>query len=657
LQPLSAAAQLPGALALALGLPAPDEGNAIASLARALGNEPLLVVFDCAEHLAPLLAGSLAALLQAAPRLQLLVTSQAPLGVAGELVYRLQALAVPESGSEPGAAAGHAAVELFAQHAAACSQGFELTAANAAQVAEICRRLDGNPLALELAAARLPALGAAALLERLDDRFRLLKQAGHAGDPRHGTLLAAFDWSYGLLSAPEQRVFNRLGAFAGSFALPVAARAVADQAIDAAEAVDLIGRLVDRSLLMALPTDPPRYQLAETAHHYALGRLRESGEEHSAMHGMAESLLVRLDLAWQEYWSLDEAIWLDRYRPELDNLRAASDWAAVHDGVLAVALYGSSWPLLVETDLQEAGRARFDAVVAKLCEGLPPARVGRFWEAVASFESTRQWDRARYAAELAADLHGRSGDLRSRYYSLLLLAWNARGDDAAACAAWQAAHALEDPAWPARLLAFGDLTESVLASDRGELAEARFACTRAVRHALATSERQALAATVCLVELDIASGDLPAALQLVRPLAQGLRVTGRRETRFDLLALGLCALLLAGEHEEARAYAAELHDLALRLDRSRLHEVLDAMACLACGSGRHEAAARVVAVADRSLAAHGALRRRPVAQRMRATVSERLDAELGAGWLARAGIDSARLDEPAACALALGLAG
>jgi hypothetical protein len=375
------------------------------------------------------------------------------------------------------------------------------------------------------------------------------------------------------------------------------------------------------------------------------------------MRGMAESMRLRLDIIWQEYWSLDEAIWLDRYLPELDNLRAASDWAEAHDGELAVALYGSAWPLLVETDLHEEGRARFAGVVAKLCEGLPPARVGRFWEAVASLESTRQWDRARYAAELAADLHQRSGDLRSRYYALLLLAWNARGDDVAAEAAWQAAHALEEPSWPARLLAFGDLTESVLASDRGALAEARAACARAVRHALATSERQALAATVCMVELDIASGDLPAALQLVRPLAQGLRMAGRRETRFDLLALGLCALLLSGEHEEARAYAAELHELAQRLDRSRLHEVLDAMACLACASGRNEEAARIVVVADRALAAHGLARRRPAATRMRATVAAKLDAVLGAAWLQRAGAARERLDEPGACALALGLAG
>jgi predicted ATPase/DNA-binding winged helix-turn-helix (wHTH) protein len=654
LQPLATLQQVPGALALALGLPPPDAANPFDSLAQALGQQPLFAVFDGVEHLGATLAAPLAALLQASGALRILLTSQAPLGVAGEQVYRLQALAVPPAGAEAGEVAGHSAVQLFAQRAAAAAQGFELNSANTAQVAAICRRLDGNPLALELAAARLPALGAAALLERLDDRFRLLRQAGQGGDARHGALHAAFDWSYSLLAPAEQRVFNRLAAFAGSFALPVAARAVADDSIDAAEAVDLIGRLVDRSLLMALPTEPPRYQLAETARYYALERLRESGQEPLAQRRMAESLLVRLDVIWQEYWSLDEAIWLSRYLPELDNLRAASTWAAAHDGDLAVALYGSAWPLLVETDLHEEGRARFAQVAPHLHEGLAPARLGRFWEAVASLESTRQWDRARYAAELAAGFHGRGGDARARCYALLLLAWNARDDDAAAEAAWAAARALEDPAWPARLLAFGDLTECVLASTAGRLAEARAACARAVRHALATSERQALAATVCLVELDIASGEIFAALQLVRPLAQGLKTSGRRETRFELLSLGLCALLLAGEHEEARAYAAELHELAQRLDQGRLHEVLDAMACLACSGGRHEAAARIVVAADRAMAAHGLTRRRPAAERMRATVAHKLDEVLGPKWLATAAAARGQLDEAGACALALG---
>jgi len=132
-----------------------------------------------------------------------------------------------------------------------------------------------------------------------------------------------------------------------------------DEAIDTAEAIDLIGRLVDRSLVTALPVDPPRYALFETARYFAVGRLTVVGELESAQERMAATMLDLLDSAYQEYWSLDEAIWLHRYEPELDNVRAAIDWAGAHDRTLGVALYGSAWPLFVETDLCAEGRNRF----------------------------------------------------------------------------------------------------------------------------------------------------------------------------------------------------------------------------------------------------------------------------------------------------------
>src|SRR6185437_5771568 len=190
------------------------------------------------------------------------------------------------------------------------------TAQNTPLVAEICRRLDGIPLALELAAARVPALGVATLLERLDDRFRLLRLSGRSIDPRHGALHAALDWSYELLTRSEQQVLNRLGTFAGSFSLKAAAACVADPSIHSSEAIDLIGRLVDRSLVTALAVEPPRYILLESAREYALAKLAASGELEAARERMAATMLEVLDLAYQEYWSLDEAIWFHRYGPE-----------------------------------------------------------------------------------------------------------------------------------------------------------------------------------------------------------------------------------------------------------------------------------------------------------------------------------------------------
>ena len=650
---LEDAGHVPSAIALALGLTLPDGRDGFTALTRLLEEVSVLLVLDGAEHLADALAPDLAALIARTRAVRLLLTSQAPLGIAGESVYRLAALAVPDPETPADEAANYAAVALFAARATAADRRFALDAANAAQVGAICRRLDGNPLALELAAARVPALGVAGLLEHLDDRFRLLKLGGVGAEARHGTLRAAFEWSYSLLNPAEQRVFDRLGAFAGSFSLDTAARAVADAHTDAADAIDLVGRLVDRSLVTALPGDPPRYALLETARLYALGRLKDAGELDAARRDMASATLHLLDSAYGEYWSLDEAIWLERYGAELANVRAALDWASANDKALAVALYGSTWPLYAETELYAEARARYEQVVRLLSDQLPRARLGRFWEAVATFDSTRQCDRARYAAELAATMHGASGDVRGRYYALMLLALNWRGDESAARAAYASGQALEDPTWPTRLLAQGALTDGALLLNAAQYPEARASYGRAVRLALTVSERQALAATVHIVELDVSAGDTTAALQLGRPLAASLRHSTHRATRFDLLAVVFGALVLAGERDEARAIGGELYDLAMRLDASRLYAVLDAMALLACGEGRAEAAARILCAADLARAAHGESGRRPAEEKMRVTVAAELDARLGGDWRALA--LGCPPDEAGACALALRL--
>jgi predicted ATPase/DNA-binding winged helix-turn-helix (wHTH) protein len=647
--------RVPTAIALALGISLPDGLEEFAALHQAIQNAPLLLILDSAEHLSDSLVTPLAELVLQTQGVRVLVTSQAPLGIAGELVYRLGALPVPHANLSPADAQEYAAIEFFAQRAAAADRRFELSAANTPLVAAICRRLDGIPLALELAAARTPALGLAAVLARLDDRFRLLKGTGRPADLRHGTLHAAFDWSYGLLSPDEQRVFNRLGTFAGSFSLMAAAACVAQGSIDTSEAMDLIGRLVDRSLVTALAVDPPRYTLLETARYYALGRLTATDELATARGRMAATVLHLLDVAYQEYWSLDEEIWLHRYEHELENVRAAMEWATLNDSELAVALFGSAWPLLVETDLHTEARTRYSQVLSLLSDALPKGRIGRFWEAIATYDSARQCDRARYAAELAAAMHAATGDTRSHYYALMQLAGNWRVDSDAARSTFDTARDLEEPAWPARLLAFGALTAGGLLMSAGRFVEARAAYQRAVKFALTMSERQALIASVNIVELDIACDDIASALQLGRPLALSLKHLGRRETLFELLGHMFSALLIAGEIQEARATGKELYDLALRLDASKLYMVLDAMAFLACKEHNYEAAARIVGCSDSAHEAHGQVRRRAVEERIRTAVTTILEERPNQFCIEGAKDRHDALDEATACALALGL--
>ncbi len=586
--------------------------------------------------------------------LRLLITSQAPLGLMGETVYRLAPLTVPLEDAPPVEAARCAAVELFVQRVAAADRQFVLSPGSTPLVAQICRRLDGIPLALELAAARAPALGLKALIERLDDRFRLLRAPGRMPDPRHGALQTAFEWSHELLSPAERTVFDRLGAFAGSFTLESAARCVADDALDTSEAIDLVGRLVDRSLVTALAVEPARYTLLETARHYARAQLTAREELVPTQLRMAASMLELLDFAYEEYWSLDEEIWLHRYLPELANVRAALDVTAHRAPALSVALFGSAWPLLVEADLYHEGRERYDEVLGDLSDSLPGARIGRFWEAISTYEVERRCDRAHYAAELAGRRFAQLNESRPQYYALMQLARCSGVETPSARAAVEAARSLAQPSWPARLLAHGALSEGILLTDAGELDGARAAYRRAVQLALTMSERQALIATVAMVELDIAAGDADSALQLARPLAVSLPHLGRLDTRLDLLLLMFSALLLKGEVQEARAVGRELHELAGRLDASRLEGALHAMALLAALEGMAELGTSIALLADTADRNRGQVRRRPVERRLRAALPACLD-EPGRTRLAAGGEVRPALSTAEACRRALQL--
>ena len=647
------ASQVPSSIALALGLALADGSDAFTALSEALSEARILLVLDGVEHLAAELVNPLVTFLTVTAGVRVLLTSQAPLGAPGEAVFRLESLGLPRADAAPSEVAASAAVEVFVQRAAAADRSFVLGEQNVAAIAAICRQLDGNPLALELAAARLPALGASALLARLDDRFRLLRRGGHSPGSRHDALHSAFDWSYHLLAQAEQVVFNRLGAFAGSFTLDAAARAVEDVAIDRVDAADLIGRLVDRSLVGAMPGEPQRYSLSETARHYAIERLVATGERDAAAGRMAVTVLELLDHAYEAYWVLDETLWLRRFGAEIDNVRMALDWAIEHDRQLAVALYGSAWPLFVEADLFAEARVRFESTVRLIDAGVARPRLARFWEAVATYDSLRQCDRARYAAELAAAAYGDTGNDRARYYALMLLARNWRGDEMAAREVFGEARRLEDALWPTRLLLHGALTEGALLLSAGQLVDARLAYRHALRLALAVSERQALAATVHIVELDVACDDIAAALQLGRPMALSIRQPGQRAVRFELLAVVFKALLLGGERAQARAIGLEVQDLGQRQDKGRLYTVLDAMAFLACEEGRYAAAVRIVRAADVVYQSDAKSGRGPIDERLRVKVAAILEREIGSGWSATC--QGRPADEFEACALALAI--
>ena len=297
------------------------------TLAAAVGDRSLLVVLDNAEHVLGAAAKLADALMRACPRVCLLVTSREPLGIGGEHVFRVRPLPVPPAGlAAPGRLAGFESVQLFAERAVMYRHGFVLDEASAAAVAAVCVRLDGIPLALELAAARLGALSVPEISARLDQRFRLLTGGSRTALPRHQTLRALIDWSYDLLTPEEQVVLGRLSVFAGGWTLAAAEAVTAAGDGGQWQVLDHLAALVDKSLVLAEEIQgSTRYRLLETVRHYAAERLaRRAGpelDETRAAH--RDHYLALVETADTHLRGPDEAAWLDRLEADFDNIRAA----------------------------------------------------------------------------------------------------------------------------------------------------------------------------------------------------------------------------------------------------------------------------------------------------------------------------------------------
>jgi predicted ATPase len=327
-----------------------------------LAPRAVLVVLDNCEHVLAASAAVVATLLRAAPRVTVLATSREQLRVSGEIVFRVPSLAIPDPDEHlaPAALMRYEAVRLFVDRAAAAAPGFVLDEENADDVARICLRLDGLPLALELAAGRLGALGPASIAERLDDRFSLLRAGAGSAPTRQQTLAATLQWSHDLLEPEERVLLRRLAVFAGGFLLPAAESVCAGDGLEARRIADVLARLVEKSLVSAGDGQRERrYRLLETVRAYARARLDEAGE--------APAFTLRharwaLELAETER----DATSLD---PEAANLRGALDTLLVRDPhgalELCVAL-GPFW--LRRIELAEAGRyfaSAFDAAAER----------------------------------------------------------------------------------------------------------------------------------------------------------------------------------------------------------------------------------------------------------------------------------------------------
>ncbi|MFC0114024.1 ATP-binding protein [Kibdelosporangium aridum] len=531
-----------------------------------LRNKRLLLVLDNCEHLVDRCAGLATDLLTAAPGLRILATSRHALRALGEHIFPVPSLPLPNlERMSPGKLIGNEAIRLFAERATLVQPSFEVTADNRATLARICRRLDGLPLAIELAAARLRALSPEQILARLDDRFRLLRAGWRAGPARHETLRAVVDWSYGLCSSAEQALWVRVSVFAGGFDLDAAETICTGDGIDRDQVLDLVAGLVDKSILIREDQDhglPARYRLLDTLRHYGRDALRAAG---------AEAVLCRrhrdyyLDLAER-----GEAGWFGptqrevaaRIRGEHTNLQAALELCLSTPGEsqtglrMAAALFfywfccgfvaeGRHWLDRALAQDAEPSRARATALWINanlaLCQGDFPT-------GAAMVNQCRDWAR-------------QQGDDTMLAYALYLQGCIIQGSAATASLDLSRAQALLEEAL-ALFESSGELNTIVViarvalaaaAIFQGDLVHAVALCRQSLAISETHGEHWARAYTLYFLALaEWTGGDVPQATTHARESLQ-IKYTFFRELLGSVLAVELLAWIAGTACESERA--------------------------------------------------------------------------------------------------------
>jgi predicted ATPase/class 3 adenylate cyclase len=349
LGPVSDANAVPALLAATLSLQTRAGRSALDTVLDGLRHQHALLVLDNCEHVIGSAARLVDAIVRGCKDVRILATSREGLGIAGERLMLVPSLEIPDDIAPASTGASGAAVELFVDRATSARRGFALTEENLSAIVQLCRRLDGIPLAIELAAARTRMMTAAEIADRLDERFRLLTGGSRTAVERHQTLRAAVDWSYDLLEPGQRSLLNHLGVFAGGFTV-AGAEAIADD--DATGLVlEHLGQLIDKSLVIAEDDEhgESRYRLLETIRQYAVAHLDEEGITDSVRRRHAAWLTRFVVDATARSHGPEEATWTRRLRRELENLRAAITWATGADETdLAMELLGrlelAQWP-------------------------------------------------------------------------------------------------------------------------------------------------------------------------------------------------------------------------------------------------------------------------------------------------------------------------
>ena len=658
LAPISDPRLVAGAVASTLEIPLSPDQPPQKALAARLRTQELLLLIDNCEHVVEAAARVIESILSNAPKVRVLATSQEPLGLAGEHVMRLSSLAVPRARHLAAADALHSgAVRLFVERARAADANFVLDDRNASTVAAVCRRLDGIPLAIEMAAARVPLLGVDLLARKLDERFRILASGRRTALPRQQTLRSTLDWSHSLLPEHERVVFRRASIFAGGFALEAAPAVLQDEEIDDFAVIDALGRLVARSLVVADSSETgTRYRLFETTRAYASERLRESGEAGAVARKHARFYHDLFERAYAESWTLSDTAWRNAYAAERDNVRAALEWALGSDGdaACAVALAGASSALWTYLALAAEERAWLERALP--LAGVVPAQLAaRLWHRLGMtyVEAVPKRGLAAFETALAFPRDAVDPVTRASLYRSYAIALVLTGKTDEASAALAEAVTLAEHSGMPRLISEIITTRASIRLPAGDMPGARSDQETALAlFRSAGADRSALNTLSNLADADWAMGNLAEAIAGFREAAARLRQAPI--VHDDLLAVTLGNLVGAlteqGNLEEARSVAREALPLLREDETAWLW--FDHFALLAAECDRIEDAARLAGYAEAALVAHERVRQ-PNEMRARASLDAMFRDRLPADKLERLLAEGALLSQEDACRLAL----
>ena len=636
-------ALVPNAVAQALGIKLSGQGAVLEELIGGVAKQSLLLVLDNCEHLLDAVSALVHASLLGAPNLKVLATSQEPLRLADEQQFRVVPLAIPSSTAMAGVRE-FGAIALFEARARAVDPHFSLHDESLGVVIDICSRLDGLPLAIELAAVRVPKLGLHAVRDKLDERFKLLTGGSRAALRRHQTLRAALEWSHNLLNPEEQVVFRRLGVFAGGFTMEMSQPVAGDAQLDEWAVIDHLSALVDKSLVVAESGDPPRYRLLESARAYALEQLAAAGESTATLkrHAMAVSnFLGTVDDAF-----LDGELRSDQHTalvwPELDNVRAAHAWATGDAGDEQVAITLAARASAVE-DFGLDGGQWLLAHQQQVEDGIGAVLAARYWLAIAGPAMFNHFPRPvqAEAAGRAARLYQSLGQTRRVYFCLLLVARHEieLNNDEAASEAIEHARRLVRPEWPARLRVRLVRLDSYTARRAGRLSEALQLFREVVRVCVQAGDwGPEIGARNVLADLLWEIGPIEEAAREVCGLAEQLRARPASFTDTALVFSNVVGILSEMDRVEEASRAARE---SLPFMRRAKQYFLDVFVHLLWRRGQFEAATLVLGASEAVIADNQAPRQ-PNEQRLIAK--------------ARPALQSALSDEVFASGLAAGAA-